>query len=474
MGLFELFTPKATAPPQSLTPVKTKNNYYFTGSESLRINSQALASASSAFKALLTFFSDNKTLGSKQALEAARYIAKFHPYGKKAVSIFKAFCLNQIEWDAAIADGEKTEYLKVLNSVTGSLESFQRYVLNSVLLQGGLSFWLDLDPESGAVKLINIPFTDITPKFDTSSQSWKYNSSKIALEKINASLPSSEAYKFCSDLPQFFIFTFDSSIDEPDPVSFFAAAIEDCYTETLWRRLIRESVKRLAILKHAHFKVAEPKPATLGGSTLTGWASETAAVKPPLESAVDAIKEQIASPTGKIVSNPDTEKNYVFLQSMAITDENVSMETFSTLETQAIKPLGDAVKEPLAAGLRVPAQFLGISESRTETQIEIELEMFLETVRELTEFIDNVMLSTVKFKLWTQNKELTVDYPFWIKDSDVAGNLKRQKSAKEKAALVGVGLDNLIKKGQLGFDTTDDDIAILGYKPVKSNRGDMK
>lgn len=456
---------------RSVVVKKVNSVYFFSGQNTLQTQLNNKAGISQIFANLLKLRRTSNTLNSADEYQQYAYISDYHPYGKKAASIYKSFCCNEIEYDKAGNDRtqEFNDYLSgLLRNQKGIIGTYalQTYLIKAILNQGGVAFWLDIDEEDN-IQIINIPFHSITAVKDAKTNLTKYSTNKINLGAINASLADNEKYEFASDLPQFQIFFFDVDFESQTPIPFFSAAVEDCYTENLWRAGIRELINRLSFLKYAHFKIKPPEVKDYGAHDL--FSNEEAELQKQTEAqkAVEEIKGEIANPTGKMVNNPETDKNCAFFAGMSITDETVDIDTYSTLETASIKPIQGVVERPLSAGLRVPAQFLGISESNTETQIEIELELFLENESELRNFMAEILKSLIQFRAFITGQKLGKNFSVSIKESDVVGALKRQKAAKEKAETQGLQLANLKIKKELGFEVSEKEIKDIGFEATK-------
>ncbi len=478
MSIFSIFQkPKKNNKASSVQPTgevvkqTVGNTILFSGSKTLKLD-ETTTSIASVFTNLLTFWRSSEELATESSISSIAYITDIHHYGKKAASTYKSFCTNDIEIEGKLSDELKKEietYLSKLVPRSGKsgMYALQSYFVKAVLQQGGIAYWIDLSNNALnelEFRLIDIPFSSIKPIFDKQTNSTKYKTDKINLSAINEGLTEEEKFKFESDLEQFQLFFFDIDYQTKKPIPFFSSATEVIYTESLFQRLIRALVEKLALLKHAHFKLTEPEEKNpIRGMGLAFESDEAQNESSEVKKASEEIRKQISNPTGQIVKNPDTKNNYMFVQGASITDENVELNTYSTLEHAAIKPLEDAVEKPLSAALHVPAQFLGLSQSRTETQFSIDVELFLEQESEIRGFMAGILTDLVEFKYRVLNQTLPTDFKVTIKPSEVVRAELIAKAEKTKAETINLKLQNLKLKMDTGYKVTEKEITDLGF-----------
>ena len=299
---------------------------------------------------------------------------------------------------------------------------------------------------------------------------WNFNSKLINTSSIRASILASSGVdiKYASDLDQFSIYFFDIDNETLTPVPFFSSALNDCYTESMWRALIYKVVEKLSVLKFFQYQVGkedtekEIKDLLNEIQTIDGVDENTK------NTVIKQITDQLTSGSKGVVAfeTSDPSTNYALLnQANAVTDENVKILTHSTLESPAhISILGTEIRKPLASGLRVPSQFLDLSLSNTETQIDAEIEIFLESVNEMRDFVSKILKDLAVLRSYIQGFTLPADFSVNISESDTVSGLKKSKALTEEQQAIGMKLDNLLKLKTLGYDVSPEMIEEVGYQ----------
>ena len=120
--------------------------------------------------------------------------------------------------------------------------------------------------------------------------------------------------------------------------------------------------------------------------------------------------------------------------------------------------------KPLASGLRVPSQFLDLSLSNTETQIDAEIEIFLESVNEMRDFVSKILKDLAVLRSYIQGFTLPAYFSVNISESDTVSGLKKSKALTEEQQAIGIKLDNLLKLKNLGYDVMPEMIEEVGYQ----------
>ena len=458
------------APKEAVKPIASQVINIVQGNQSLSLTGTRTENISKKFSELLPLNTTGTALTAEEQLKALKYIVDYHPYGKKASSIYKSFVCNKIEFNEGMNEVDEQDWLNFYasiapqNSGNKSEKDLLFYIVKSILVQGGVAFWVNTDIE-GNMKINNIPFHTITPAFDNATGKWNFNSKLINTSSL---VTKGVDVKYASDLDQFMIFFFDIDNETMTPVPFFSSALNDCYAESMWRALIFKVVEKLSILKFFQYQVGkedtekEIKDLLNEIQTIDGVDDNTK------NTVIKQITDQLTSGSKGVVAfeTSDPSTNYTLLnQANAVTDQNVTILTHSTLESPAhISILGTEIRKPLASGLRVPSQFLDLSLSSTETQIDAEIEIFLESVNEMRDFISKILKDLAVLRGYIQGFTLTNDFSVHISESDSVSGLKKSKALTEEQQAIGMKLDNLLKLKGLGYDVTPEMIEEIGYK----------
>ena len=142
---------KVIAPPQAVSQPTTQTINIVQGNQALSLSGTRSENISKKFSELLPLNEKGTTLTAEDQLKALKFIVDYHPYGKKASSIYKSFVCNKIVFNENMSEVDEQDWLNFYasiapqNSGNKSDKDLLFYFVKSILIQGGVAFWVNAD-----------------------------------------------------------------------------------------------------------------------------------------------------------------------------------------------------------------------------------------------------------------------------------------------------------------------------------------